>query len=63
MNKNIKRYCELISEINSCNKHLDEEMCNFYSGGYTFEDVYKADIKELEELEDEFLILHKELNK
>lgn len=59
MDKDIKRFCELINEINSINKQLDKERANFYYGGYSFEECNKYTIEELEKLETEFKKLFK----
>lgn len=59
MDKDIKRFCELINEINSINKQLDKERANFYDGGYSFEECNKYTIEELEKLETEFKKLFK----
>lgn len=38
IDKNIKRFCEVILEINTINNQLDKERANFYDGGYSFEE-------------------------
>jgi exonuclease VII small subunit len=54
MNRGIKRFCELVSEINNKNKELDDARNKFHDGGYSFEEVYESDIAELEKLEKDF---------
>lgn len=61
IDKNIKRFCELISEINTINKELDKERANFYDGGYSFEECHEFEIKELVVLQDELKTLLKEI--
>ena len=61
IDKNIKRFCEIIFEINSINKELDKERANFYDGGYSFEECNKYKIKELVVLQDELKTLLKEI--
>jgi len=53
IDKNIKRFCELILEINTINKELDKEQADFYDGGYTFEECNKCKIDELVGLQNE----------
>ena len=54
-NKYIKRYCELVNEINELTKYLDKEYDYHYHGGHTFEECYEIDIKTLHKLESEFI--------
>ena len=51
----IKRYCELVVEINELTKYLDKEYEDFYYGGHTFEQCYATDIETLHKLEGEFI--------
>lgn len=57
----IKRFCELILEINTINKELDEERINFYYGGYTFEECNQTKINQLVELQNELKQILKEI--
>lgn len=60
LNPNIKRYCQLIVEINERYKFLDHERSIFYDGGHSFEEVYSYEIENLLKLEGEFIdILNK----
>lgn len=34
---NIKRFCQVVVQINELNKELDKENCNYYTGGTSFE--------------------------
>lgn len=54
IDKNIKRFCELVPQINKMNRDLDKARDNFYDGGYSFEDCYEHVIKDLVELQNEF---------
>jgi hypothetical protein len=63
MDSNIKRYCELILEINEYNKYLDAERDGFYYGGYSFEECHSHHISELNKLETEFIDLVKKIIK
>ena len=58
---NIKRFCAIISEINSINNYLDEEKGSFYYGGHSFEECYAYDIEKLVKLQDEFKSLFKKI--
>jgi hypothetical protein len=64
INKNIKRFCEVIFEINALNKKLDKEHANFYDGGYSFEECNSTDIEDLVNLQNElkFLLKNKYMN-
>lgn len=62
IDKNIKRFCELILEINSTNKELDIERGNFYDGGHSFEECYDYKIKNLDRLQNELKGILKKLN-
>ena len=53
IDKNIKRFCELILEINAINKELDKKKSDFYFGGYSFEECHEDKIKELVYLQNE----------
>ena len=59
---NIKRFCQLVAQINQINSELDEERSNFYDGGRSFEDCNEYKIKELNELQKEFKDLVKHFN-
>lgn len=61
IDNNIKRFCWLVSEINTINKYLDKERYNFYDGGHSFEECYENDIEELVELQNELKNLLKEI--
>jgi hypothetical protein len=61
IDKNIKRFCEVISEINTINKELDKERADFYDGGYSFEECNEYKIKELVDLQNELKGLLKEI--
>lgn len=58
---NIKRYCELVFEIQKLNAYLDKARDDFYSGGYSFEGCYSTDLTELHRLEGEFIDILKRL--
>ncbi len=61
IDKNIKRFCEVILEINTINNELDKERADFYDGGYSFEECNDYKIKELVELQNELKYLLKEI--
>lgn len=61
IDKNIKRFCELILEINTINKELDKERADFYDGGHSFEECNEYKIKELVDLQNELKGLLKEI--
>lgn len=53
IDKNINRFCELVSEINSLNKYLNKERSNFYDGGHSFEEIEKSNIEDLVSMQTE----------
>lgn len=57
IDNNIKRFAQLISEINDINKELDNERCDFYDGGTPFEICNEYKINELVKLQNEFVEL------
>ena len=57
--KNVNRFCELIVKINEKNEYLKQEKYKFYDGGYSFDECYKFDIKELIKMQDELKVLIK----
>ena len=61
IDKNIKRFCELILKINTINKELDKERVEFYHGGYSFEKCNEYKIDELVDLQNELKSLLKEI--
>ena len=61
IDKNIKRFCEVIFEIKTINKELDKEREDFYYGGYSFEECNEYKIKELVDLQNELKGLLKEI--
>lgn len=61
IDKNIKRFCEVILEINTINKEFDKERANFYDGGHSFSECNKYKIKELVDLQNELKELLKEI--
>lgn len=61
IDKNIKRFCEVILEINTINKELDKERSEFYDGGYSFEEGNHYKIKEVVDLQNELKGLLKEI--
>ncbi len=61
IDKNIKRFCEVILEINSINNQLDKERVDFYDGGYSFEECNSTIINELVQLQNELKRLLKEI--
>lgn len=63
MNKNIKRFCQVVNYLNMLHTDLDKKLDDFYDGGKSFEEVYQLEIKEVEVLEEEFIVLLKEINK
>jgi hypothetical protein len=58
---NIKRYCEVVFEIQKLNAYLDKARDDFYYGGYSFEECYSTDLNELNRLEGEFIDILKRL--
>ena len=56
---NITRYCGLITKINEKVAYIKKEESDFYDGGHSFEEVYKTDLKELEQMKREFSALLK----
>ena len=56
---NIKRFCELITEINSANEVLIKASAEFYYGGYSFEECTASDMENLTALQNEFKELFK----
>lgn len=58
---NIKRFCELICQINALNEFLDREKESFYDGGHSFEECYSSQIDELVDLQQEFRFLFRSL--
>lgn len=62
LSESINRYCQVIKEINELNDYLETCRSRFYDGGHSFEEVYKSDFVKLEELQKEFLELHKLIN-
>ena len=61
IDENIKRFCEVILEINTINKELDKEKADFYYGGYSFEECNSNKINELVDLQNELKVLLKEI--
>jgi|LakMenEpi03Aug12_release.lakeMendotaPanAssembly.Ray.scaffolds.fasta_scaffold1158206_2 hypothetical protein len=61
IDKNIKRFCEVILEINTINDRLDRERASFYDGGYSFEECNECEIKKLVDLQNELKSLLKEI--
>lgn len=61
IDKNIKRFCEVIFEIKTINKELDKEREDFYDGGYSFEECNSTKINELVDLQNELKGLLKEI--
>jgi hypothetical protein len=61
LNPYIKRYCQLVVEINERYEFLDYERDIFYDGGHSFEEVYSSSIEELHKLEGEFIDILKML--
>jgi hypothetical protein len=61
IDKNIKRFCQLILEINTINNELDKERARFYDGGYSFEECNDYKIKELVDLQNELKGLLKKI--
>ena len=59
----IKRFCQVISQITKLNKKLDKAYDNFYSGGYTFEEAYSSEIDDISNLQEEFLELFNRIHK
>ncbi len=55
----IKRFCEVIFEINTINDELNKERAAFYDGGYSFEECNEYKIKELVNLQNELKVLLK----
>jgi len=54
IDQNIKRFCELVAEINLANEALVKASANFYHGGYSFEECNSYTIEELTSLQNEF---------
>jgi hypothetical protein len=61
IDKNIKRFCEVIFQINTINNELDKERAGFYDGGYSFEECNEYKIKELVDLQNEMKVLLKDI--
>ena len=61
IDKNIKRFCEVILEINTINDRLDRERASFYDGGSSFEECNVSEIKKLVDLQNELKSLLKEI--
>lgn len=61
MDKKINRFCKLVLQINKLNKKLDKEYADFYSAGYTFEECFSCEIKELDDAQKELKSLLKEI--
>jgi hypothetical protein len=61
IDKNIKRFCQVIEAITETNKLLDKERANFYDGGHSFEECNKSEIEQLVELQNELKVLLKEI--
>lgn len=59
--KNIKRFCELVVEINRLNEKIQIEKANFYDGGHSFEECF-SEPGELKVCEAEFAELFKKMN-
>jgi hypothetical protein len=57
IDENIKRFCQIVENINDLNKKLDKERENFYDGGYSFEECNSVLIEGLVKLQNEFKIL------
>jgi len=54
IDENIKRFCNVVRDINEINDQLDSDRSAFYDGGTPFEKVYEAEIQELTELQNVF---------
>jgi hypothetical protein len=50
---NIKRFCQLVTEINDINQELDKEREVFYDGGNSFEECNQDKIEEIVSLQNE----------
>lgn len=61
IDKNIKRFCQVIEAITEANKSLDKERASFYDGGRSFEECNKSEIEQLVELQKELKVLLKEI--
>ena len=59
---NIKRFCQVVVQINELNRELDKENVNYYAGGTSFEEINKSLINDIKDLETEFKVLLKEIN-
>jgi hypothetical protein len=57
IDENIKRFCQIVENINDLNKKLDKERESFYDGGYSFEECNSVLIEDLVKLQNEFKIL------
>lgn len=62
LDKNIIRFCEVISQINEGNKELKKLRSSFYDGGYSFEHCHKMEIDDLVDLQNELKELLKIIN-
>lgn len=63
IDQNIKRFCKVVSEINTLNDKLDKERSKFYDGGSSFDYQYRVDIEDLQAYEDEFRKLIKKVQR
>ena len=54
IDNNIKRFCELVSEIKELNDYLYTERFYFYDGEFSFEECFSYDIEKLVNLQNEF---------
>lgn len=63
VDKDIKRFCELVTEIAEMNKKLDKERENFYDGGRSFEECNSYDLEELVKMQYELRRIIKKISK
>jgi hypothetical protein len=63
IDENINRFCKIVNEVNELNLELETQKNNFYSGGYSFEEVYESEINKLINLQKELKVLMKLINK
>lgn len=57
----IKRYCQLVFQIQQLNSYIDTARDDFYDGGYPFDTMYSTDLENLKNLEEEFIDVLKRL--
>jgi len=62
IDEKIKRFCQVVVDINEMNKELDDEKRSFYDGGMSFEECNRYKIDEIVVLQNELKDLLKVIN-